>query len=734
MDSIDTVDTAALPRIAFRKKSSQVRGFWYIAVSWLRTWEMYPILAIALFLHLYQLSTSQFDADQAILFRLPRMAMTQGWIPATGTVASIGMVNPPGYVYLLMPIAALTASPWADIIFTALLNVAAVILTYVFTRRYYGRVAGTVAALLYTTTFWDLYYGRFIWQPNLLPFFTLLFMLALFRGAVEHKPGWFVAALPLLGFMLQLHATPTYMLFPLFLTLLLAYKTLRWREVVVGLLLFCLFFATYFIWEAAVNFADLRILLAASGGLSKVDNQAFTYYLNFLVPYVGLPHNPQSLLFHFVSVLHWESRAMYAVTLGGFLLAVAGLLGWKKIQLMSATRFPEETIPVARHDRPSIWGRLWRGWLVFVASPQRRGLLLLLAWQIPPVLLMSRHTISLQPQYFLILLPGPFILIGLLFSQVTGWCGQIREYGRLLRFAVPALSLLLVALQFTGSFAWFTDEARGNNYHGHVYDTWQDVQGAVNTADQLAQSRHLHHVYIDTDLYTLETLKYLAGQMHTPVTVLSSSNCLILPALSSGPAVMLLGPADTLDLALLNHFASVTLVSEPARLGGPPFQLYIVRPLSATPSSQVSFTRTLTPSAKRPGTFVWNNPDHPDQPATRLFETTWTNLRTLPAAYSTMYTYDFAAHYSGNGTGGETGTTSCGFSSLAPGEQLLVPFRLPAGSTKFPTSFELTGSTWISQPDTLSYGPFHFESILDKHYRLDAFQSTSGGTSLLVQN
>jgi hypothetical protein len=36
--------------------------------SWLTTWEIYPILLVASFLHFYQLGITEFDDDQAMLF------------------------------------------------------------------------------------------------------------------------------------------------------------------------------------------------------------------------------------------------------------------------------------------------------------------------------------------------------------------------------------------------------------------------------------------------------------------------------------------------------------------------------------------------------------------------------------------------------------------------------------------------------------------------------------------
>lgn len=720
------------------ERFSRGQRVWRMVVAWLLTWEIYPITLFAIFLHFYNLSTTQFDADQAILFRLPRAAIVHGLIPATGTIASIGMVNPPGYVYFLLPVAALTANPWADVLFTASLNVIAVLLTYAFTRRYFGRLAGTVAALLYTTTFWDVFYGRFIWQPNLMPFFTILFMFALFRGAVERRPGWFAVALFLLGCMLQLHATPVYLAIPLVVALALAYTTLCRRDLVIGLCVFALLFSTYFIWEFSTHFADIQVLLRTSSNPARLDGQALRYYMNFLTPYAiaptfALPSNPQSLLYHLLPVLKWERWAMYAVTGGGFLVAGLGLLGWPSIQLLPAARFPHGEAP-RRTEAESLGQRVWRAWNVLRASPQRCALLLLLTWQIPPLLLISRHTIDLQPQYFMIFLPGPFILIGLLFHQMVMWCKQIPYPSQLGRFVVPALALFLIFLQFTGSFGWFFDEARGYNFHGNDYDTWQDVQGAVNAADHFAQLYHVHHVYIGTDIHTYETLKYLAGQMQTPVTVLGTSNCLILPDRAQGPALMLLGPADTLNAALLTHFASATLISSPPRLGGAPFQLYLVQPLSATLHSPFSFAHTLTLQQAQPSTFAWTDPAAPQTGPTRVFETHWTSLKDLPAVDGTMYTYHFAARSTGQeGTDEQTSTTDCSFSSLTAGEQLLVPFQLPTDSTVSPTTLALSGSTWVTQPYELHYGPFNFESILEQNSTPVPFVASGGGNWLTVQ-
>ena len=104
--------------------------------SWLSAWEIYPIVLIAAFLRLYQINTTEFDEDQAMVFRMAHDAIYHGLIPATSNIASIRIVNPPAVIYLLMLPAAFSANPIWGAIFVGLFNVMAVLLTYIFVRRY----------------------------------------------------------------------------------------------------------------------------------------------------------------------------------------------------------------------------------------------------------------------------------------------------------------------------------------------------------------------------------------------------------------------------------------------------------------------------------------------------------------------------------------------------------------------------------------------------------------------
>jgi 4-amino-4-deoxy-L-arabinose transferase-like glycosyltransferase len=694
-------------------------------LTWFTAWEIYPIVLVAAFLRFYQLSFTEFDTDQAVLWNMARVALAHGLIPANGNLASIGTVNPPAFIYILMAVGIFTGNPLAGAILVALLNVIAVILTYAFTRRYYGRLAGFVAASLTATAVLMLLYSRFIWQPNILPPLLVLYMWALFRGAVARKTGWFAPAVLLLALALQLSGSSIYLLPALVIALVLGYKTLRWRDLALGVVLVALLFSTYLLWEAATGYADIPLLLGASGAHAMIDNQALSAYLRFLSSYSNEPTDPRLFFTQIFPLMYLHQLAMLVLIFASFALLLLGLF-WKKVQLRTRGEIEQSTISAPVSANASFWRRLWDHWNVFIASPQRRGLLLLLAWQLLPLLLLSRHSIDLRVHYFLVLMPGPFILLGLLVSQVTTWCAKLPNHGKVLSQVIPALALLLILVQTLGGVAWLVDNTDGNQPNTTDYNTLYDLQAAVQTADQLAHVRHFRHVYIDTDARTVDALNYLAGQMQTPHTLINSNNshCLLLPDATQGPAVMLLGPTEELDAALLTRFAEARLLSKPPRLGGAPFHIYLIQPVTGT-TGAVAAKSSLTLEQSKPVLVSWRNPSAHRQPVERLLATIWRNQTQRPANVDSWWTYHFAATYAGHGTHGQRASADCQLTSLVPGEQLLVPFRLPANSNALPTSLAISGTIANDTPYVLSYGPLHFQTLREQSSTYGTIQGTT---------
>jgi len=691
--------------------------------SWFCVWEIYPILGIAAFLRFYQLTTTEFDADQALIFQMARDAINHGLIPATGIIASIRIANPPAVVYLFMIPAAISSNPIWGAIFVGLLNVIGVLLTYIFVCRYYGRIASIIASLLYATAAEPLHFNRFIWQLNIIAPFVVLFIFALFWGVVDRRKGWLFPALVLLGILIQLHITIVILSSLLLVALVLSPGTVRLRDLALGLTFLLLLFSTYLLWEFSIKFADLNILLQISKLHSQFDLTALNYYGFFLNPYVNIPTNTHSLEYILVPLLKWLSPTMAIFIVCGLALITIGVIS--SPQLWKRDSSVDEESRTSRHSVGRSLETVRTLWTDFRATPQRCGYFLLFCWQIVPVIILSRHSVPVFPYYLLMVLPGPFIIIGILLSTLGYWFQRQSGMWKIAHYGVYICTCLVIVSQLLGSTAVLIDEASSNNLHGYSYNTLNSYEDALAEADQLALRRHLNHVYIATDQFTEVTLRYLAEQMQTPTTLFNASRCLVLPDPTDGPAVLLVGPYDKLTGVLLSQFAITTLVDQPKRLGSAPFQLYIVQTIAGpkpTPSNE-AFVNNLQLLDNRAQQLSYDN--------STWLTMRWRFIRSASPNYRTSYTYAMRALLNDNGNGGLSISSQCVSTSMRTGDQLVVAFQLPKG-VSVPASLNISATYYVTMPRDLSYGPIHLENIRDQSTHPTTLQTTEGRTGITL--
>ena len=697
--------------------------------SWKNTWEIYLILLIAGFLRLYQLNAAEFDADQAAIFGMARAAVRYGMVPLMSIRASIGIEHPPAAIYFYMLPASLSANPLWAVVMVGLLNTLAVLLTYVFTRRYYGRLAAIMATLLYATAVEPLTYSRFIWQPNMIAPLTVLFLFALFWGVVERRKGWLFPAILLLGLIYQLHETSTLLIIPLLVAIVLAPRTVHWRDLACTIIALLILFSPYLLWEYSTHFADVNIVLNMAKRPAHIDTIALTLYQAFINPYtystsIQVLNNHTALLRFFVPVFYLLRHILFLLVLGG--LALAGLLA------LLPTRYP-------------ITSAKW--WTQLRNTPYRCGLLILCVWQVLPLLILSRHSVSLYPYYLLMLLPGPFILAGLFVSQVVAWTRRPPVPGRpqgiaptihdplrspwlattallhFLRYGMYAIAAFVVLAQLATCTASLLDSVQGHNGHGKTWNDLGSLQHALTEADSVAQTRHLNRVYVTTDTYTQTAFSYLVEQMQTPTTLFDDSHCLPLPSLKDGPAVLLVSPYAQVTQSLLNAFATITLVDQPARLGSLPFKLYVVAPVTLPlPIATTTFgndLRLLTAQTQ----YV---PSH-DNPQWMVLH--WNMLRTAQPALRTSYNYTGIAHL--NDSSASTLQAQCSFSALRANDQLLMAFPLPK-NVSVPASVSVGVQSNTTVPYNPVFGSIYVETDIENTTPQTTLQTTTGDSTITI--
>lgn len=710
---------------------SSPAGRWARIRPWLLSWEIYSIVIVAAILRLYRMDTSEFSGDQTILFRMAYDAVHYGLIPATSNGSSIHTMNPPIAVYFLMIPAAISSDPLWATVWTGLFNVAAVLLAYIFTRRYYGRFAAIIAASLYTTAQTTIVFSRFIWQPSMIAPFTVLFMFALFQGVIEHRKGWFFPAVVLLGILLQLHELTVFLVVPLFVTVLLVPSTIRLRDIVLGGSTLLIVYAPYLVWEKASHFFDIKMLFVKTNVPAVIDDRAWTFYERFLNAYYyddkflhGTFYDPtaiaHSAVFPILPLLVGMRIILELCLLGGFALAAWAILR----NINTAKKVSSPSDPIARLLAGA---RTW--WHNLRADQLACGLLIMLLWQIVPVLALTRHGPPIHLHYLLVIVPGPFIFIGVFIARAVAWFQRQKpaRFWNGMRYVTYAALAIVLAVQLAGSSASLVDMTNGINNHIFGYNDLGSLEHAFQEADQVALEHHISRIYgtlsvIDDFDSLLAGFPYLASRLHTPSTLFESTSCMVLPSPREGPAVMLTRSTDILTPVLLNKYAKVTLVDEPPVLGSSPFKLYIVTPnpyRQAAPA-QSGFTgqlqeidaRVLNLGGQFPPTLV----------------TRWTLLQ--PAPPQSRVTYNYIMKETPDLSGAAPVTSTCLLTSMRAGDQLIATFPL-ARNAAAASSFTISAQYLVKTPHVIVLGPLRFET-----FQLDGtpvpLQSMGGGNVVTV--
>ena len=686
------------------KSKEKCRPAWYIC------WEIYPILIIATFLRFYRVDTSEFDLDQVTMYRLAYDAVHHGLWPVTNSTASLGFANAPGEIYLLMIPATFSANPLYGTYLVSLLASLSVLITYIFTIRYFGRLAGTIAAGLYATAAIPLSYSRFLWQPNFMYVFVISFFLALFVGVVERRKGWFGPAVILLGILYQTHGTILTLAVPLVLAVFLAPKTVRGRDILYGLAGLIVIFFPFLLWFLYTRFSDLSIILAQNNQPAVFNSDAWTLYRLLLSPYdinTPLPDS-RSFVYALAPITAFLYRSVFYLFLAGLVLIV-GKAGYG---CLSGWRQERDTYRDNEFDENRRYGRplkrifhLWRS-----IPPETGGLMLLLIWQIVPIAALLKHSVFLYPHYILVVVPGPFIIISYLLVEVGRRVYLTRApLWSALRGTILIAMTCVIVLQLVNSVATIRDRTHGYFVAKDEHQYYNDLYTLQKIFDR-AEHYHLKRTLIGVDKQTQAMMFYLSEHYQPAgkpqASVFFFDQCLLLPAPQDGPAALIMPPYASPEAYQRITALGGHLLEQVEHLGGEPFRIYQL-PATADRSAVTDPDR-LTNELGSP---IARYLDQENTVASR-----WRFLHQQSSATNVTYSYHFTAWL--NNQPNQKRESSCVLNTAQSGDQLVpfFSFSHSQGSTIAGTSLTMQVQTFTTTPDYPYYGPFHLET----HRRFDS--------------
>lgn len=180
-----------------------------------------------------------------------------------GPITSVGgMYLGPLYYYFMAPFLWFFGyDPVGPAIMVAIAGVLSVIILYRIVAAYHSPLAGFISALLFALSPLVILYSRSSWNPNLVPFFTLIFIYSILRTNARHNRLPSIFSGLIFGILLQMHYIVLYLFFTWFIAVLI-FKNIKViaTSFVYFLIGFSVSFSPFIVFELRHGFPNTQTI------------------------------------------------------------------------------------------------------------------------------------------------------------------------------------------------------------------------------------------------------------------------------------------------------------------------------------------------------------------------------------------------------------------------------------------------------------------------------------------
>lgn len=194
---------------------------------------LFFIIILGAFLRLYDFNNlARFNTDQVRDAEVVEKILEGKEFPLLGPKAggTYFKLGPVFYYFQAFSGFIFGNNPSGMVLFVGILAVLSIPLLFLFLRYYFSANTSLLLTLAYSFSFYVIKYSRFGWNPNIIPFFFILFLLSLLK-IIESKDKkfskWHIFLIISLGIGVQLH---TLLLALMPMLLLLAYAYIFFKE------------------------------------------------------------------------------------------------------------------------------------------------------------------------------------------------------------------------------------------------------------------------------------------------------------------------------------------------------------------------------------------------------------------------------------------------------------------------------------------------------------------------
>lgn len=175
----------------------------------------------------------------------------------TSIPSSMGLMNPPFFVWMLSIPTMFTSDPVLVTAFVAAVNAAGLLLMYAFLSRAFSSDAALWTTALLATAPWAIIYSRKLWPQDVMIFFFVLLYFALFAMMKKYRPWHVYLLFFALAAVTQLHLV-AWIMPAIFLVFFDIFRVpLRIRDLFGGLMVFIILYLPYFLYQESLSFSNL---------------------------------------------------------------------------------------------------------------------------------------------------------------------------------------------------------------------------------------------------------------------------------------------------------------------------------------------------------------------------------------------------------------------------------------------------------------------------------------------
>ncbi len=198
----------------------------------IKNWPIILVILLSAFLRLYRVRDymtflGDEGRDAIVVYNI-----LHGKLTLLGPTASVGgfFLGPIYYYFMALFTLFFNYDPVGPSVMVALIGVATVWFVYKIGNSFFNKTTGLIAALLYAISPVVIAYSRSSWNPNIVPFFSLCALYAIYKALNQKSTKWLIACGFFLGIGLQLHYLITFLIAIIFIYLLISKLSLE-REI-----------------------------------------------------------------------------------------------------------------------------------------------------------------------------------------------------------------------------------------------------------------------------------------------------------------------------------------------------------------------------------------------------------------------------------------------------------------------------------------------------------------------